>query len=416
LFGRGDYKEVAGEIREETLWLVGEAGVGEFDRLPAKHAKQGSMALQASGIYVLAGDSRQQMVIDGGHQGAMTAGHGHADALSVCLNSAGQALLIDPGTCEYVGDGPERNLFRGTSFHNTLVIDGVDQSSPKAAFTWESLPLVSPQAWTTGEKFDLFVGSHGGYRRLTNPVTHQRWVFNLKGQFYLLRDVALGSGEHALDLNWHLHPAFWQRTSKDSMFFDRTGRTCLRILAPEKSGWTRDVRRGWWAPAYGRKESMPVLHFGTVATLPTEFVTLFVPLTSEAQEPAEFVRIGNDGQKCAGYRYQVEKSQHLVFFGQDKIWGFDGWLTDAEFAYWGSDADSQTKLLILCKGSFLEIDGKKAISSERPFLRYEIMISDTQMETFSSGEEAVVNEAAVRNFWPEPAPALAGTDPKRTGK
>jgi len=134
LFGRGDYKEVAGEIREETLWLVGEAGVGEFDRLPAKHAKQGSMALQASGIYVLAGDSRQQMVIDGGHQGAMTAGHGHADALSVCLNSAAQALLIDPGTCEYVGDGPERNLFRGTSFHNTLVIDGVDQSSPKNCF------------------------------------------------------------------------------------------------------------------------------------------------------------------------------------------------------------------------------------------------------------------------------------------
>ena len=416
LFGRGDYKEVAGEIREETLWLLGEAGVGEFDRLPAQPPKRGSAALQASGIYLLAGDSRQQLVIDGGHQGAMTAGHGHADALSICLNSARQPLLIDPGTCEYVGDGPERDLFRGSSFHNTLVVDGADQSQPKAAFTWERLPQVSPQAWTTGENFDLFVGSHDGYRRLPNPVTHQRWVFSLKGQFYLVRDVALGSGEHALDLNWHLHPALWQRTTKDSTFFERTGRTGMRVLTAENSGWTRDVRRGWWSPAYGRKESLPVLHFGTVATLPAELVTLFVPLASELQTAGELTRVTGEAGRPCGYRYQVDKTQHLFFFGQEKIWGGEGWSTDAEFIYCNVAANSDSKLLILCKSTFLEIDGKKGILSPKPFLRYEIMISGTQVQTFSSGEEIVANQDLVRNFWPEAEPALAGTDPKRTGK
>lgn len=416
LFGRGDYKQIAGEIREETLWLVGEAGVGEFDRLPAQAPKPGSVALQASGIYVLVGDSRQQMVIDGGHQGAMTAGHGHADALSVCLNSGGKPLLIDSGTCAYVGGGPERNLFRGTSFHNTLVIDGEDQSQPKSAFTWERLPQVTPQAWTTGDKFDLFVGSHDGYRRLENPVTHQRWVFNLKGQFYLIRDLALGAGEHALDLNWHLHPSLWQRTTKDSMFFDRTGRTGLRILTSESRGWTRDVRRGWWSPVYGRKDSLPVLHFGTVATLPAELVTLFIPLSSETQPAGELTRMTGDAGKFAGYKYRVEKADHLVFFGREKIWGGDGWSTDAEFAYCGLDSSSESKLLILCRGTFLEIAGKRAISSPKPFLRYEIMISGGRVQTFPSGEGVVLTEELVRDFWPEPEPALAGTDPKRTGK
>ena len=36
LFGRDDFKFLAGGLREETLWLLGEQGVVEFDRLEAK--------------------------------------------------------------------------------------------------------------------------------------------------------------------------------------------------------------------------------------------------------------------------------------------------------------------------------------------------------------------------------------------
>ena len=51
--------------------------------------------------------------------------HGHADALSITVNSDGRPLLIDPGACEYVG--PERDIFRGTRSHNTLMVDNADQ-------------------------------------------------------------------------------------------------------------------------------------------------------------------------------------------------------------------------------------------------------------------------------------------------
>ena len=49
LFGRGDFKSIAGSPREETLWLLGEAGLEEFSRLPAIAPKRNSIALQASG-------------------------------------------------------------------------------------------------------------------------------------------------------------------------------------------------------------------------------------------------------------------------------------------------------------------------------------------------------------------------------
>ena len=91
LFGRGDFKTLAGGPREETLWLLGASGLEEFDRIPATLPLQNSVALRASGLYVMTGDDpNRQLVIDAGPQGADTAGHGHADALSLTASSEGR--------------------------------------------------------------------------------------------------------------------------------------------------------------------------------------------------------------------------------------------------------------------------------------------------------------------------------------
>ena len=282
LFGRGDFKGIAGGPREETLWLLGEAGLEEFDRLPAVAPKHNSIAFQASGLYVMSGNHGRQLVIDAGPQGAHTAGHGHADALGLTASRGGVDLLIDSGTFEYIGPGDERDRFRGTRAHNTLSVAGQDQAEPKGPFNWGRLPKVEAEGWIAGQTFDLFVGSHDGYSRLPNAVVHRRFVFSLKSGFWLVRDQALGFGEYPLDLYWHLAPGLKAVSGQGHMFLgDGHG---LRFVTVDGNGWTEGVEEQPHAPAYGKKENHSVIHFTTSAHLPSEFVTLMIPASKVSDE------------------------------------------------------------------------------------------------------------------------------------
>ncbi len=387
LFGRGDFKAVARDLREETLWLLGEEGAAEFDRLPVKSADTNSIALPSAGLYFMTGDD-QQLVIDAGPHGASSAGHGHADALSICLNTKGAPLLIDPGTCEYVGE--ERRLFRGTPFHNTLTVDGKGQSQPKGPFSWTRLPEVRSEGWITGQTFDLFAGSHDGYR----PVIHRRWVFWLRSRFCLVRDHVSGAGEHALDVFWHLHPDLLH---KNDVFSDHEGKHSLRILSAEDDTWKREVQPGWWSPVYGKKEPAPVLHFSTVAKLPAEFVTLLVPGAAESRG-GSLTRMRDTDPRV--YLYENAGEKHcMVFGGRGESWTMSPWASDAEFMYLGQQANR--KSLILCNAHYLELGGKKVVSSAAPMLRCEILVNEQGVDVVCSDENMVVMKDAIRTLWAE---------------
>jgi len=62
--------------------------------------------------------------------------HGHADALSFQLFLEGQPVFVDPGTYLYHCDLESRNEFRKTRNHNTVCIEGRDQSEMLGAFLW----------------------------------------------------------------------------------------------------------------------------------------------------------------------------------------------------------------------------------------------------------------------------------------
>jgi hypothetical protein len=400
LFGRGDFKAQAGALREETLWLLGGQGAEEFDRLPGKDPDMNSTALPAAGLYFITTPG-QQLVIDAGPQGAATAGHGHADALSLSVNLQGQALLIDPGTCEYVGE--ERRLFRGTAFHNTLLIDGRGQSQPKGPFSWTRLPQVQSEGWITGQGFDLFVGSHDGYA----PVIHRRWVFSLKPQFWLVRDLVLGEGEHDLDLFWHVNP---ELSIRNDELIDRQGKECLRILGIEGTGWKRDIQSGWTSPVYGKKQPGPVLHFGTVSKLPAEFVTLLLPVRA-ATQPGTLTSIGSKPveTRARAYRYETGDEEHVAIFGgRDESWTVVPWSSDAEFMYSGQRSDQHH--LIICNASYLEAGGKRLVSSAARMLRCEILVSQSGVDVFCSDENATIMKDSIRAIWPEiTVPVPGGT-------
>ena len=397
LFRRGDFKHVVHGFREEAIWLLGEQGAAEFDRIAPEEHERHSFAFESSGLYAMCNrEGSAQLVIDAGPQGAMSAGHGHSDALSVTANAKGRPLLIDPGSFVYVGSKSERNTFRGTSAHNTLQVDGLDQAEPSGPFGWGKLPDVKAEKWITGRHFDLFVGSHDGYCRAGFKIIHRRHVFSLKSRFWLVRDIALGAGEHRLDLSWHLAPGLSMRESASNTFVDEAGRG-LSIFSADGHGWSRQLERGWCAPAYGRKNPASVLRFTTGTKLPAEFVTLLSTSTSADRDCTvpHLRQVSIQGDMRA-YQFETADETHSMFFASgSQQWRCGAWTSDAEFLYFCKARDGAIQALIFCEGTRAELDGHSIISSPTPIERCELKVTDRQIDMFSSDLGVRVNTDAL---------------------
>jgi hypothetical protein len=391
LFGRGDFKYLSGPMREETLWLLGTFGLREFEGLRSSVPSSDTTALPDAGLYLMAdAETGQQLVIDAGPHGP---GHGHADALSLTLIRNGKALLIDPGTYEYVGDGEERTQYRGTAAHNTLRVDGLNQADATGPFAWQNPPNVKVKHWITGQQFGLFSGHHVGYSRLPEPVTHQRWVFHRKGLFWWVCDVAEGRGKHQLELTWHLGAVLSPASTKDNVFAD--GEETLALITASSHGWSQSGHRGSWSPVYGRAERGTVLTFGREAELPLEFVTLLLPDANLQAGIGQLERLSSDASVRV-YRYTREGEEHQFFVAKsESAWSFGNCGSDAAFLYWSWERERQHRLLIACGGSFVDLSGLRVLSSEKVVDYAEIISSSGKNELFCSDPECVVMQGSL---------------------
>jgi len=411
LFGRGDFKARAGGLREETVWLLGTQGVAEFDRLESNAADRKSVALSSSGLHIMEAVNAR-LVIDAGPHGSGSGGHGHADALSFSLRDEQGPLLIDPGTLEYVGPGKDRNQYRGTAAHNTVVVDDKDQADATGPFSWSSLPFAKAENWMGGENFDFFVGSHDGYRRLENPVVHRRYVFGLKSEFFLVRDVLEGEGKHRADVFFHFASELRPADKRSESFLDARRERGILALTVRGHGWAQDVRQGSWSPVYGKAERATVLHFGARTTFPTEFVTLLVPVVRARINIGELTVTPEASTKSSvrGYRYTNSQREHYAYFAVRQPWSAGSWTTDAEFLYWGTNAQESDRLLIFCNGSYVEMNGKRMVSCTKSIARCELRMSEDGVKLSSSDNDAVKVEQSLSGTSPREADSASVPD------
>ena len=408
LYKRGDFKFLAGSLREETIWLLGSAGLSAFEELRSYEPSGVTSALKESGLYLMAdADDGHQLVIDAGPQGAGRAGHGHADALSVTLVKNGERLLMDPGTLEYVGEGEaDRSFFRGTAAHNTLRVDEVDQVEGIPPFAWKSLPTVKTERWVAASNFGLFVGSHDGYMRLPSPVLHRRTVFHRKNNFWLVRDVASGEGKHQLELSWHLGPRLAPMSARDYVF--GSGQASLGLVTLEGHGWSQSAQRGIWSPAYGCQERTTVVTFGKVAELRAEFVTL---LQAEAVAgTGRLEKLPAVSSAIHGYRYARENEEHYIYFSETAgPWNAGDWASDAYFLYWSYNRSRAERSLIFCGGSRVDFAGQRVVACDAPLEFIEVTESTGTAELNASDSQKVHLESELRYVESK----LTENDPKR---
>jgi hypothetical protein len=340
-YGRSDL--LAARLTEESIWLFGERAVTGLSREPG-NADPHSAAFADGGVFILA-DSQpfaQQAVVDAGPQGVGRSGHGHADALSLRLTIDGQRWLVDSGSGVYISSEPaDRNTFRGTAAHNTMRVDDVDQAIPSDPFSWTAIPTTRTENWTSGKTFSYFAGSHDGYARLTDPVTHRRSVLSINGGPSLVRDMALGQQEHELELLWHFAPNLEVREDGPGILVSPTSvradsRECptLSLFMHEGTPLKTDITRGLLSPAYGKFEPAPVVRFHNRVQLPAEIATVLTVHSASAVHDSRASLVGMRHATVQVYEL-IDRDQNQGFcFALDKRpWSFGPWSSDAEVLY-----------------------------------------------------------------------------------
>jgi hypothetical protein len=286
LLGRADYKHVAGELAEETFWLLGPRGAETFDCLVAREPAITSRAFPDGGIYVMRDGwarNASYMLIDCGPHGALSYGHSHADALSFELVARGRALLLDPGTYNYTGSRDERDYFRSTAAHNALVVGGLSSSEPAGPFSWRTAARATARAWVSRPRFDYFEGEHDGYARLSPPAMHARAVLFLKGDYFVMRDAVTGGAAHNCELYFHFAPGTSVERTSALPEGDEAGLDLFVFGADEMR-----EERGWVSRCYGARQSAPVRAFVAPAAAgeahggegTVEVFTFLVPLAA----------------------------------------------------------------------------------------------------------------------------------------
>ncbi len=273
LFQRDDFKIMAGNYEEPARWFLGSASRETFNGLAASPADfLRSHAFAESGYYLLqrgkSGQGCVSLLFDCGELGYKTiAAHGHADALSFVLRVDGHDVLVDPGTYDYFSFPEWRNYFRRTRAHNTLEVDGKDQSVMQGPFMWGARATARCIRWQPGKNGQggLVTGEHDGYARLSNPVLHQRSL-ELSGETgtILLRDEVLTSGRHHLVFYFHFSEECSIVELRDTVCRVKTAdRTMIlqmdKALALELIEHSDSPDGGWVSQGYHVKSPAPIL-------------------------------------------------------------------------------------------------------------------------------------------------------------
>ena len=272
LFGRGDFKAKAGALDDKTRWLFGPAAQAAFDAIETADACLPIRREFPDGGYYILGcgfetPAEIRLIADAGPLGYREiAAHGHADALSFTLSVAGEEFLVDPGTFAYHTEKEWRDYFRGTSAHNTLRIDGEDQSQPGGNFMWLRKARAGCTEWRTSPGQDFFEGWHDGYRALADPVMHRRRiVLDKASRRIVIEDTLQMEGEHDVELFLHAHEKCAVSLSAAHAKLTR-GEHGLDVRFPRVAGGEATVLHGseapiggWISRAFDRKHPSPTL-------------------------------------------------------------------------------------------------------------------------------------------------------------
>ncbi len=235
------------------------------DSLPTNHSLpvlKSSIGFEDAGIFVMSEqrntDDELFVVADAGPLGFLSiAAHGHADALSFTMSYGGIPFFIDPGTYVYHTDFKWRKYFRGTSAHNTITVEGLDQSEQAGAFLWTDKAETFVEKWDS--KNNILEARHDGYKKRLDVIHHRKFELNESG--LSITDKLTGNQVSSAEQRFHLHPDCELKEIPNGYLIQNKEKK-LQIELPHD--WMSRVavgeqNAGWYSPSFNKKVESPTI-------------------------------------------------------------------------------------------------------------------------------------------------------------
>lgn len=172
------------------------------------------------------------IVLDHGPLGYLSiAAHGHADALSVMLHVDSRPVFVDAGTYLYHAGGATRDRLRGTAVHNTLCLDGANQSEIAGAFNWRrKADARLLRAESAGS--DRIVAEHDGYLHSHGLIHRRTLTVDARGLTIdddLVEQGTVSRPSEAIEIGFLLHPDCSAVMANEGVVVSRRGQPLVRL-------------------------------------------------------------------------------------------------------------------------------------------------------------------------------------------
>jgi len=229
-------------------------------------SKSEIISLDHSGYYIIK-NKKDMCVIDcGSVSPGYQPGHTHCDCLSYELVINGCRIIVNSGLYDY-DNSEERKYCRSTKAHNTVEIDGKEQSEIWGQFRVARRAEIISARLYRNDNAAVFNGSYRPYWSTKDNIVHSRIITQVGNQWTVMDDIT-GQGEHQVKNFIHLHPQMKCVREDDEYYFLNAQNRVAKIIFSDNVDVS--IVDGWYYPEFGKKIQNTVIELACSGKLPVK--------------------------------------------------------------------------------------------------------------------------------------------------
>lgn len=295
LFNRGDMKFASGDVTEDFIWFFGEEGEEIYKSIVPKEPEKNSRVFIDGGYFSFrdswTSDSTYCLFYGNSKKPSPPPDKGinllspHKDFLSFALYVRGEPFIIETGSykgAKQFGTDDIYSYFNKTTAHNSVLVDGKEQSLAKNIKGSRKYMHLLKTRWLFSDDFDYVMSGHAGFDDVKNSVIHRREILYLKSKkWFIIRDTIEGSDVLNVTNTYNLSPELDISLRGDYGCLIHAKREYIRLNmyypgpfeCKQSRGKIEPNLSGWYSKSFNRVDPCYKIEYSSKIQLPCQIYT-----------------------------------------------------------------------------------------------------------------------------------------------